>query len=369
MIRASGDEPSIARRILVTLAALIIFRLGSLIPLPGVDVASLYPSSEPAYVNAISRLSIFAFGLSTFFFVVLCAEAIKLLFPGVLRWEAENAANRDRISLAISVVALILAALQAWTIAIALEDIGGLVPSPGAVFRTGVVATEVGATAFLIWLCDQITRHGVGHGLWLLWAVPTLAGFLLHADQALVLVRSGEIPQAAFVIGALWLLAVILIAVLLAKARFGRSLLRSNAADLAFPGSLIRSRMAFDIAPLLIATMLCDVLASVTWGPPLPGHGCSWRIVAYIVALAGLILSFYVLRGRADLVLARQRGETPDSRAMLRQACFTAGALALISIVGKILFPLLPSAPLLLVVILVAEDIVESVAARWPARV
>jgi preprotein translocase subunit SecY len=364
----SGNEASIWRRILVTLAVLVVYRLGSVIPLPGLEAASLFQELSSVSVNALTRLSIFAFGLAPYFFVLICAETVKLLFPGVLRWEAESVINRDRLSLSIKVIALALTAVQAWSIAIALEAVGGLVPAPGGVFRAGIVATEVGATALLIWLCDQITRHGVGHGVWLIWATPTLAGLMLHADQTLALARSGEISQAGFAAGAIWLVGVIVFVTFLAKARFGHSLLRSGTAALSVTESLIRKPMAFEIAPLIIATMLCDMLAAVTWGMPVPGHGSSLGTVAYFALLAGLIVSFTFLRGRADLALARQRNEVPDGRALLRQACITAAALIVISIVGKTLFPLLPLAPALLVVILVAEDIVESIAARKPTR-
>jgi len=368
MISAPGTDLSLARRILVTVAALVLYRFGCLILLPGVELTGVDPGLFADSVTAMSRLSIFALGLYPYFFVLVCVETIKLLFPAVLLWEASRAANREQLALAVRGTTLVLAAVQAWAIAIALEEVGHLVPETGFFFRAGIVATVVGATALLIWLSDQISRRGIGHGFWLLWAVPTLAGMMLRAGQILALTDAGAITSVSIAAGAAWLIGVVIVVVLIAKARFGHSLLHHHAGALSLPDSLVRSPMAFDILPLFIATVLCDMLASATGLLPLPDQGFSLAGVLYFALLAGLIASFAFLRGRADLALARQRGEMPDNHAMVRQASFTAAALIVISLTGKILFPLLPGVPALLVVILVAMNFVESIAAERPAR-
>lgn len=174
-------SPDIMRRAGVTLAAIAVYRLGCLVPLPGVDVQAMQTLAADGGVmglaSGIERLSIFALGVVPLLSAFVVYELARLAFPDFVRWELKNPFNRSRSQEGLVVLALAFALLQGLGIAVALEGMTfnpRLVAEPGLLFRTGVVVTLVAATAFLTWLSSVITRFGIGSGFWILLAVPFL---------------------------------------------------------------------------------------------------------------------------------------------------------------------------------------------------
>src|SRR6185295_10901777 len=102
-----------------------------------INAQALYDYGESMAGPVIVRGSIFALGLSPILFVLVCAEAIKLLFEPLQRWEAASASNRDRLTFILRVVILLFAGLQAWQLAWGLEAAEGLVHEPGRLFEIG----------------------------------------------------------------------------------------------------------------------------------------------------------------------------------------------------------------------------------------
>lgn len=187
-LSAPTRNPDLLRRTGVTLAALAIYRIGCWIPLPGVEVSRLVGQTAPGVLgSAIERLSIMALGVLPILSALIVAEVALIAWPRLRIWAGADP-GADRLDGWIVWGALLLAAVQANGLAVALEDVGGLVPQPGLTFRAGVVASLVTATAVLIWLASLVGRQGVGSGFWVLLG----AAYLVSAvHPALVEVMRG----------------------------------------------------------------------------------------------------------------------------------------------------------------------------------
>jgi preprotein translocase subunit SecY len=180
-LAALSRNPELLRRAAVTLAAVAVYWIGCWIPMPGVDISALIgPSST--HNTAITRLSIMALGITPLLSAYILLEMLMIAFPALRGWAAAEPERRRTLTGWATVVALLLAMLQASGIASALEQIHGLVANPGPAFRVGAVASLVAATGLLIWLASVVTRHGIGQGFWLLVALPYAGSFI----QALI---------------------------------------------------------------------------------------------------------------------------------------------------------------------------------------
>jgi len=170
-------NPDLQRRIGVTLAALLIYRAGCWVPLPGVDATAFMTIIAPgAPGGAIAQASIMALGIVPLLSALILLEAALVAIPPLRAW-ASKRGNRERVDGWAVWAALMLAAFQANGIAVAMEDVAGLVADPGLGFRAGVVISMVAATAVVVWLASLITRHGSGSGFWIFVAVPHVLSF------------------------------------------------------------------------------------------------------------------------------------------------------------------------------------------------
>jgi preprotein translocase subunit SecY len=162
------------RRLAVTAAALAILRLGSLIPIPGLSpevVAEVVRGGD----GAVSRLSLFALGITPLLSALILAELLKVVAPSVRAWELAAWANRARVRNVVYGLALLFAIVQAGGVSSGLEGVAGLVPEPGTAFGVVSIVTLVAGTALVIGLAAVIDRAGLGSGLWLVFLAPTLA--------------------------------------------------------------------------------------------------------------------------------------------------------------------------------------------------
>jgi preprotein translocase subunit SecY len=165
---------NIPRRFVQTLLALVIVRIGAQIPLPGV-VAPAEPAGGGLIAllgSSATRFSVMALGMAPILSTRLLLEATRLVFPAVVRWEDRAPGRAALLRQWAFALALAYTAVWALRLAIALEGVRALVDEPGWEFRLSVVASLIGATAFLGWLADRITREGVCDGFWLLVAAP-----------------------------------------------------------------------------------------------------------------------------------------------------------------------------------------------------
>jgi preprotein translocase subunit SecY len=329
----------LATRVAVTLGALAIYRLGAALPLPGLDAERLY---ESGLVNA-ERISIFALGVMPMLNALLLVEMARLISDRFDDWGGATLANARRINHWALVGALLLAALQAYGVAVAFEGITGAVDDPGPEFRLAVVATLVGGTALLAWLTALISWYGVGSGFWILLLAPWLAGLPSAIARQIEFVRMGMLSQAGSVsILAYALFAVAGIAALgLVLARRGMPL----------------ERML--IWPLYIGTVLANFLLVIPWllpDGPLQDTASTFLSPGaplHIAALAVAIIAVSLAQSQrvepplpkhlpdvfaADGAAANSSSATPvDPAAATPVAALTALALAAVAVVPQLL--------------------------------
>ncbi len=214
-------------RVLFTLAALIVYRFGSLWPAPGVDPDALL-HLDASDLSRIARASssIFALGVIPVFSVMLLAELAKRAFPTLRLLAEQRPQSRTLFNRIVIIAGLLLAVFQAYGIANGLQAIGGqgdgrswLVPEPGPGFTFGFITTQVAGTAFLVWLADQITRHGIGSGFWILLLATEISTFGYLPAELGESVRIGRLASPAIFLVAGFVIAAVAALVALERAR------------------------------------------------------------------------------------------------------------------------------------------------------
>ncbi len=178
----------LARRIAFTIGALLLFRLGTQIPIAGVSTSSLSPSFD-----FVARLSLFALGLFPYLTAAIFVRLLSVVWPGVNSLERSGEKGRRKIARATLGLTLVLAAFQAYGIAAALTSIPGLVRNPDGWFVVTATASMVGGVVMLVWLSEQITRSGIGNGLALILSAGFLASIPQDVSGIVRLVQSGAI--------------------------------------------------------------------------------------------------------------------------------------------------------------------------------
>jgi len=203
------------RRLFFLLGALIVFRIGSFIPVPGIDqlqLAELFRSQRGGILDmfnmfsggALSRFSIFALGIMPYISASIIMQLMTVVSPTLEALKKEGESGRRKITQYTRYGTAGLALFQGMGIAIALESQPGLVMDPGFMFRITAMLTLVTGTMFLMWLGEQITERGIGNGISLIIFAGIAAGFPQAVGGTLELVRTGafSIP-IALLIGAL----------------------------------------------------------------------------------------------------------------------------------------------------------------------
>lgn len=190
-------------RLAVTAAVLAAFRLGSFLPLPGLDAGALGQLAYPGAL-ALERVSILALGVMPLINALILVEVLKLVAPGMRRWEAAAPQNSTRLRTIVVGLALFMALLQGIGYAGALEQVTHLVIAPGTQFRTVCVATLVAGTALTIAFINVIDRAGLGYGLWLLFIATGLAELPRNLASLAVLNMGGSYSTEYVILAAVF---------------------------------------------------------------------------------------------------------------------------------------------------------------------
>ena len=204
----------LARRIAITIGALLIFRLGCYIPLGGISTRTGLLSSISA-----SRVSIFALSIIPYLTAAIVIQLVSVVWGRLSALERSGEAGRRRIIRYTLILTLLLAAFQAFGVASALQGIQGFVVEPGNWFLASATATMVGGVFFLVWLSEQITRHGVGNGLALILSVGIVISFPAEVATALDLLRQGAVSGNLVLFNAVVWIALVAVMVLVESAR------------------------------------------------------------------------------------------------------------------------------------------------------
>lgn len=280
-------DTDLMRRLGFTLAALAIYRLAAAIPLPGLEPKALSHLAGAA-PDVTTRISIVALGIGPLLTVLILAELIKVLAPRLRRWERADPANHQKLNRILVALAVAAAAAQALGLSVALEDVGGLVAEPGATFRLTCIVTLIAGAALAIWLADQITRHGLGAGVWVIFLTPVLADMPHRIAELLSWQGYGLVTGTQLLLGCGF--TIFALAAIVALIGAGENKLASAAACL-WP-----TLLAITILPWLLLALgaLWGGAPSQTVHWMLPGHP------VYFLAAAALIALFVHLYARSQ---------------------------------------------------------------------
>jgi preprotein translocase subunit SecY len=219
---AFGKATDLRQRIFFTLGLLIVYRLGTYIPVPGIDGQALREFMADAGAGlggilnmftggAISRMGIFALGIMPYISASIIVQLLASMVPALEQMKKEGEQGRKKMNQWTRYGTVALALFQGYGIAISLQA-GGLAHTPGAFFIASCVITLVGGTMFLMWLGEQITARGIGNGISLIIFVGIVAEIPAALAQFFSQGRAGVISTPV-IIGVLIMVVVVIAAV------------------------------------------------------------------------------------------------------------------------------------------------------------
>jgi preprotein translocase subunit SecY len=231
---AIGKSEELKKRIWFTLGALIVYRLGTYIPLPGIDPAAFeasFTGKQQGVLElfnmfaggAVQRMAIFALNIMPYISASIIIQLLSSVLPSLEAIKKEGESGRKLLNQYTRYLTVFLAIFQAYGIAIGLEGQTGVVSDPGWFFRISTVLTLMGGTMFLMWLGEQITSRGIGNGSSLIIFAGIVAAFPAAIVSTLELGRQGAI-STALILGVI-VMSVFVIAFIVFMERAQRRLL------------------------------------------------------------------------------------------------------------------------------------------------
>ena len=225
---ALGKATDLRNRILFTLGLLIVYRLGTFIPVPGIDGAALREFVDQAGQGiagmvsmftggALGRMGIFALGIMPYISASIIVQLLTAMVPALEQLKKEGEQGRKKINQYTRLGTVVLATFQAYGLAVSIEA-GDLATDPGLYFRAATVITLVGGTMFLMWLGEQITNRGIGNGISLIIFVGIIAEVPAALAQFFASGRSGAISPAVIIGVIVMVIAVITFVVFMERA-------------------------------------------------------------------------------------------------------------------------------------------------------
>jgi preprotein translocase subunit SecY len=216
---AGGKFGELRQRLVFLVLALLVFRLGAHIPVPGIDpdqLAQLFAGQKDGILGmfnlfsggALSRFTVFALGIMPYISASIIMQLMTIVIPSLEALKKEGQAGQRKITQYTRYGTVLLATFQAMGISVALQAQPGLVVNPGLMFELNTVVTLVTGTMFLMWLGEQITERGLGNGISIIIFGGIVSGLPNALASLLELVRTG----AMNIISAL-LIVVICVAV------------------------------------------------------------------------------------------------------------------------------------------------------------
>ena len=261
------------RRLLFLLGALVVFRVGAHIPVPGIDparLAELFAGNQSGILGmfnmfsggALSRFTIFALGIMPYISASIIMQLMTTVSPQLEQLRKEGESGRRKITQYTRYGTLFLALFQATGISIALETQSGLVLEPGLMFRITAVTTLVTGTMFLMWLGEQITERGLGNGISIIIFAGIAAGLPNAIAGTLELVRTGAMHPLTALFIAIAVLAVTAVVCFVergqrkilvnyAKRQVGRRMMSAQSTHLPF-----KINMSGVIPPIFASSLL-----------------------------------------------------------------------------------------------------------------
>jgi preprotein translocase subunit SecY len=231
---AFSKAEELKKRIWFTLGALLVYRMGTYIPLPGINVEALTQAFNQQSQGilgmfnmfsggAVSRMAIFALGIMPYISASIILQLMTAVVPQLEALKKEGEAGRKVINQYTRYLTVVLAVFQSYGIAVGLEGSTGIVNDPGWFFRFTAVVTLSGGTMFLMWLGEQITARGIGNGISLIIFSGIVANIPHALAGTLELGRQGALSP--FVIVGVMVLALAVVTAIVFVERAQRRLL------------------------------------------------------------------------------------------------------------------------------------------------
>jgi preprotein translocase subunit SecY len=216
-----GHLKELRARILFLLGALIVYRIGAHVPVPGIDpkvLSDLFRAQANTILNmfnlfsggALQRFTVFALGIMPYISASIIMQILGTAVPKLEELRKEGESGRRKLNQYTRYASLALAIVQAFGIAVALESQAGVVLNPGIAFKLSVVITLASGTMFLVWLGDQITERGLGNGISMIIFAGIVAELPHALGRTLELSRTGAFSTGYIL--ALLLLGLVVVA-------------------------------------------------------------------------------------------------------------------------------------------------------------
>ena len=233
-LSAFAQAQSLKKRLWFTLAALLVYRFGTYVPVPGIDPAALeeiFRQNAGGVLGmfdvfaggALGRMSIFALTIMPYISASIIMQLLSATNPTLIQLKKEGETGRKKINQYTRIGTALLGSLQAWGVAVGLEQISGplgsAVVDPGFMFRITALFTLVGGTMFLMWLGEQITDRGIGNGISLIIFAGIVANLPAALAGTLELGRTGALSAFVVVVIAVMAVAVIAFIVFVERAQ------------------------------------------------------------------------------------------------------------------------------------------------------
>jgi preprotein translocase subunit SecY len=239
LLKTASKMGELKSRLLFVLGALIVYRLGAHVPVPGIDpvvLAKLFESQSGGILGmfnmfsggALSRFTVFALGIMPYISASIIMQLMSAVSPKLEQLKKEGEAGRRTITKWTRYGTVVLAAFQALGIAVALEGQPGLVLDPGMAFRLTAVITLVSGTMFIMWLGEQITERGIGNGISIIIFAGIVAGLPSAISHSVEMANSGGFGAAGPLILFFLLVTIVLVTALVVFVERGQRKITVN---------------------------------------------------------------------------------------------------------------------------------------------
>jgi preprotein translocase subunit SecY len=313
---ALAKAHELRQRIWFTLGALIVYRIGTHIPLPGIDPVSLkllFEQQSGGVLGmfnmfsggALGRMAIFALNIMPYITASIIMQLVSSMSPKLEALKKEGEAGRKKINQYTRLSTVVLAAAQAFGIAAGLEGMSaggaGVVLDPGMFFRISTVITLTGGTIFLMWLGEQITARGVGNGISLIIFSGIVANLPTASAQILELGRTGALSTVIIIL--IMAVGVSTIAAIVFFERAQRRLIiqypKRQVGNRMFGGESSHLPLKLNssgvIPPIFASSLLLLPLTVINFGNAPVGGGLLQTVIAQLQHGQPLFIALYVM--------------------------------------------------------------------------
>ena len=301
-MRPTTDKfADLRRRLLFLVLALVVYRLGAHIPVPGIDpneLAALFKSQAGGILGmfnmfsggALSRFTVFALGIMPYISASIIMQLMTVVSPTLEAIKKEGEAGRRKITQYTRYATVVLAIVQAIGISVALESQPGLVIDPGLAFRFTTVVSLVTGTMFLMWLGEQITERGLGNGISIIIFAGIVAGLPAALGGLFELVRTGSMTAIVllFIIALVVLVTAFVVFVERGQRRILVNYAKRQVGDKIYQGQSshlpLKLNMSGVIPPIFASSIILFPATLTSWFSSGQGEDDSFRWISDFAA-------------------------------------------------------------------------------------